>query len=385
MKRNTLTGKLAQAGSASDIFVVNGASVIDKGLPELLSMMANHGLRFYKSPTEGVNQGKRGLIASDDAVIIKVNSQWDERGGTSTDVVKSVISAIVSHPDGFTGEVIIADNGQTQYGSSGKGGSFDYSKNNAVDKSQSLQKVADSFTGHRVSAYLWDNITTKRGQEYADGDTEDGYVVDETVNHRTLAMVSYPKFKTKFGTSVSLKYGVWNPERLSYEGGRLKLVNVPVLKAHFIYGVTGCVKHYMGVGSDKLTAQLGARMHVSVGTGGMGTMMVGTRFPVLNILDATWVNATPGKGPGTMYDAATQSNVIAGSTDPVALDYWATKNILMRLARENGHKDLSFIDPDNTAPKSFGCWLKLAMAEMKQAGFKVTNDESRMNVYVSEL
>src|ERR1035437_3199837 len=141
----------------------------------------------------------------------------------------------------------------------------------------------------------------------------------------------------------------------------------------------------MGVCSDKLTAKLGARMHVSVGTGGMGTMMVGTRFPVLNILDATWVNATPGKGPGTPYDLATQANVIAASTDPVALDYWAAKNILMRLARENGIGDLSVIDPDNTAEKSFGKWLKLAMAEMKQAGYKVTTDESCMNVYVAEL
>jgi len=38
-------------------------------------------------------------------------------------------------------------------------------------------------------------------------------------------------------------------------------------------------------GSDKLTANLGARAHNTVGTGGMGTQMVETRFPTLNIIE----------------------------------------------------------------------------------------------------
>jgi len=121
-------------------------------------------------------------------------------------------------------------------------------------------------------------------------------------------------------------------------------------EAHFIYGVTACVKHYMGIVSDKLT---GGGSHRSVGGGGMGTEMAGTRMPVLNVLDAIWVNANPGKGPRSRYDEATRLNTVMASADPIALDYWASKYVLMQAARLTGHRDLSKIDPDNSARAIF--------------------------------
>ena len=83
------------------------------------------------------------------------------------------------------------------------------------------------------------------------------------------------------------------------------MINVPVLKSHFIFGVTGAVKHYMGVPSDKLTAARGYRRHPTVGKGGMGTLMAETRVPTLSVLDAIRVNAKPGTGPKTPFNAAT--------------------------------------------------------------------------------
>jgi len=162
----------------------------------------------------------------------------------------------------------------------------------------------------------------------------------------------------------------------------LKVVNVPVLKAHFIYGVTACVKHYMGVVSDKLT---GRGAHRSVGTGGMGTEMAGTRMPTLNVLDAIWVNAVPGSGPRSNYEEATRLNTITASVDPAALDYWATKHVLMQAARLMGHDDLSRFDPDNTKPRSHGDWLRRSSEEMRKAGHRITLDEERMNVFVAGL
>lgn len=381
-----LKGWTAKKEPASDIFVVNGARGGDDGIKELIDLMGKHGLLFYKSPEAGKNKGLNGLIARDDVVIIKVNSQWNERGGTSTDLLKELIQAILNHPDGFIGEIIVADNGQAQYGSSGNGGSFTWRYNNAEDPSQSVQKVVDMFSGsHKVSTYLWDQITTKRVKEYIEGDMEDGYVVNETVNSRTGIMVSYPKFKTKFGTYVSFKMGIWNPETQTYNRERLKVINVPVLKTHGTYGVTACVKHYMGVVSDKLTNSLGARAHDTVGTGGMGTEIVETRFPVLNIIDAIWVNAIPNRGPRTPYSIAIRVNVIAASTDPVALDYWAAKYILLKVAELKGYVGRSSIDPDNSAPGSFGNWLRLSMEEIRLAGYQVTMNEDHMNVYISNL
>jgi uncharacterized protein (DUF362 family) len=385
MKQHALVEKKAEFKPASDIFVVNGTSGNDQGVTKLIDLMGNHGSLFYKSPVAGMNKGSHGLIARGDTIIIKVNSQWDERGGTNTDLLKALVKAIVEHPDGFVGEIVVADNGQAQYGSTGGGGSLDYSRNNAEDTSQSVQRVVDSFAGYRVSTYLWDNITTARVKEYSEGDVNEGYITLTTDGPGAAAMISYPKFKTIFGTCISVKLGIWNPKTQTYDSDNLKLINVPVLKTHFIYGVTGCVKHYMGVVSDKLTAQLGASAHSTVGTGGMGVEMVGTRFPLLNIIDAIWVNAKPGGGPRAPYDAATRADVIAASVDPVALDYWASKNILMPVARGNEYGDLSLIDPDNTEQGSFGQWLRLSMEEIRKAGYQNTIEESHMNVYVSEL
>ncbi|MEM3590678.1 MAG: DUF362 domain-containing protein [Candidatus Bathyarchaeia archaeon] len=382
-----IEAKLAKFEPSSSIFVVNGTRGNDDGVFKLIELMGKCGLPFYKSPEPGVNKGPSGLIARDDVVIVKVNSQWDERGGTNTDLVKAIIQAILSHPEGFIGEIVVADNGQAQYGSSGRGGSLAWSRNNAENISQSIQSVVDFFAGrgYRVSTYLWDSITTRRVNEYFEGDMDDGYVVNATRNPRTGIMVSYPKFKTAFGTYISFKYGVWDPANQTYSGGKLKVINLPVLKTHSIYGVTACVKHYMGVVSDKLTAMLGARAHDSVGTGGMGTQMVETRFPTLNIIDAIWVNAVPRGGPSTSYNEATRVNIIAASLDPVALDYWATKYILLEVARRKGYSGLSSIDPDNTERGSFGYWLRLSMEEIRRAGYQATVDEDYMSIYVISL
>jgi len=214
---------------------------------------------------------------------------------------------------------------------------------------------------------------------------EDGYVINMTVNPRTEIMISYPKFKTKFGTYISFKMGIWNPETQTYNSERLKVINMPVLKTHSTYRVTACVKHYMGVVSDKLTRNLGSRAHNMVGLGGMGTEMVETRFSVLNIIDAIWVNAVPKRGPRTPYNVATRVNVIAASVDPVALDYWAARYILMKVAELKGYGDLSSMDPDNTNSGSFGNWLRLSMNEIVLAGYQSTMDEDHMNVYVTSL
>ena len=335
------------AGSepASDIFAVTGTSGSDGGFKALLSLMADKDLKFYRSREEGEHSGPEGLIPRDAVVVIKVNSQWDERGGTNTDLVESIITAVTEHPDVYAGEVVVADNGQAQYGSTRRGGSLDYERNNAEDTSRSIQKVVDGFSGvHRVSTYLWDTITTTKVDEYFMGDDGDGYFVDEGASGGSALRVSYPKFKTEHGTRISFRHGVWLPDVSGYDGERLKVINVPVLKVHFIYGVTGCVKHYMGVVSDKLT---GGDSHRSVRRGGMGTEMAGT--------------------------------------DPVALDYWASKHVLMQAARLKGHSDLSKIDPDNTEEGSFGSWLKLSAEELADVGHRFTLDEEKMNVYTASL
>ncbi|MBE0634325.1 hypothetical protein IH574_07105 [Candidatus Bathyarchaeota archaeon] len=101
----------------------------------------------------------------------------------------------------------------------------------------------------------------------------------------------------------------------------------------------------------------------------------------MNIVDAIYVNALPKDGPKTPYSHATETNIIAASVDPVAIDYWASKNILCRIAAENGD-NTSTMDPDNTSKGEFGDWLRLSLDELKAADYPFTVDLERIMVYV---
>ena len=367
----SLSERRLPAGTASDIYAVQGTTGADGGFQRLLERMEGRGQSFYS------------LFNRRDVLILKVNSQWDERGGTNTDLVRAIIESVLAHPDGFAGEIVIADNGQAQYGAAGRGGSLDWESNNAIDRAQSMQKVAELFSaGHKVSTVSWDRLTMTRVEEYSRGDARDGYVVAASPSPGTGIVVSYPKFTTRYGTRISFKNGTWDPAARRYDSEQLKVINVPVLKSHSIYGVTASVKHYMGVVSDKLAQHTA---HRSVGTGGMGTQMAETRFPVLNVLDAIWINAAPDQGPRTPYSRATRANIVAASRDPVALDYWAAKNILLPAAQKLGYGGTDSLNPDVARKGSFGDWLRLSLKALQEAGYPCTLDLDRVNITVTSL
>lgn len=387
----TLSSLTAVNTPSSDIFVVTQTNGADGGIDTLFKLMGSQDLKLYQSSVTGQTKGPEGLIAADDVVIIKVNCQWDERGGTNTDLLKALIQALIAHPDDFTGEIIISDNGQGETrGSLGRGGSFTYPLNNALDTSQSIQDVVDGFSEHSVSTYLWSDITETRSYEFSDGDMDDGYVVEEMIHPSTGLMVSYAKFTTEYGTHISFKNGVWSAKDGEYDSDVLKVINLSMLKSHSVYGATASVKNYMGVPSDLLTGEISGEYlntHRTIGRGGMGTLMVNTRYPVLNIIDSIWINPVPLSGPWTPYRSAAQMNIITAGTDPIALDYWSVKNILVQnWVNRSGEVSVS-MDPDNTDsidPGFFGNWIRLSMEEIEKGGYDVNIEESYMNVYIAE-
>ncbi|MGD8546042.1 MAG: DUF362 domain-containing protein, partial [Candidatus Bathyarchaeota archaeon] len=348
----------------------------DSGISALFSLMQSRGLFFFNTldnPT--------GLIAKDDVVLIKVNAVGPERSGTNTDLVKSLINKILSHPDGFKGEIVVADNGQF-------GECLDLAKSNAHDSSQSVQDVINSFSSSKISAWSWYTRAHTVVNEYSRGDFDDGYVVNSTENLDTHVRVSYPKFTTKFGTHISFKHGIWNSTASSYNTTKLKVINVPILKSHGLYGVTACIKNYMGVVSQDLTDT-----HSRIKYGALGTVIAQTRFPTLNLLDAIWVNPNPKEGSGkcgpmTPYEAASFTNVIGASQDPVALEYWASKNILIPAAVAIGYTSYSSLDPDfepvtSGLIESYHNYLERSIEELEKADHLVTMKEAEMNIYVA--
>ena len=349
----------------SYIFLERNTDATDGGVARLIEKMATEGLPFYKTAL-----ATNGMIATDDVVLLKINCQWAERGGTNTDLIRAVAEMIAAHPEGFTGEIIIADNGQGQYGTNGRGGSLDWSQPNSALQDQSTMDVVKQLQGQmHISGYLWDDITMNRVSEFSEGDLTDGFVIEDGIL-KTGLEISYPKFTTLYGTQVSFKRGIWDDATETYYPDKLNVINMPVLKSHGIYHVTGAVKSYMGVVASRLTGQ---RPHNSVDSGGMGTLMANTRMPVLNIIDMIWVGA--GRGPGATYDSAVSVNAIAASTDPAALDYWAAKNILLPELSESMRANSS---PDSNTPRSFGYWLRLSATEIEKAGFRAALDENEI-------
>jgi len=336
----------------------------DDGVKRLINSMQEQELDFY------------WLIASDDVVILKINCQWAERGGTNTDLIRSVIQVITEHPDGFTGEIIVADNGQAQAGSERRGGSLSWANTNSADRKQSVMDVVRIFKerGFRVTGVLWDEFTAVKVQEFSEGDANNGFIIEDYI-HSSGLEISYPKFVTEYGTHVSFKKGIWDVSSNEYLNEKLKVINMPVLKTHGLFQVTAAVKNYMGTPSDRLTNR---RAHNSVGTGGMGTQMAFTRMPVLNLIDMIWIGVE--RGPGSGYNTAMNVKKIAASLDPVALDYWVSKNILMpQIMNQPGGRGPS-MSPDGTEPGTFGWWLRLSMNELHKAGIWATMDESEIFV-----
>jgi hypothetical protein len=377
----TLSPQSSLSSNPSDLFFVQNASGVegdmDLAISSLIELMEAQDLYFYKNASQS-----SGLIGSNDVVILKVNGQWPYNGGTNTDLVKSLIKAILGHSDGFNGEVVMADNGQGR-------GSMDFSQTNSFYHDQSYTDVADMFETHQVSAFLWDSIRSTTVDDFDDGDFTDGYVRSSIWNSDTEIYPSYPKFTTEYGTHISFKKGVWD-NATGFNLDRLKVINMPVLKTHSIYGVTGCIKNYMGVPQGYAVSSISPTTpheHFSIAHGGLATLMVETRAPILNILDMIWINANPREsssscGPSSYYTATSFTDIIGVSQDPVALDYWASKNILVPTAMLN-YDSYSSLDPDYES--SFHNYLRRSKDILINAGVQATMNPSDMNIHVKVL
>jgi len=381
--------------AASNLFFVQNVTgeegTTEDAVTALIELMRSNGIEFYQAAST-----PSGLIASNDVVLLKVNGQWNYRGGTNTDLVRAVVDAIIDHPSGFTGEIVIADNGQGQ-------GNMDWTSSNSFYHNQSMVDVASCYSSHNVSTFLWDDLRGHTVGDYDDGDFTDGYVLNETWHMTTQIFVSYPKFRTSHGTYLSFKNGIWI-NGTGFDSDRLKVINMPVLKTHFRYGVTGCVKHYMGLPGGYIVTDVHSTIpheHFSIALGGMGTLMTETRAPVLNILDMIWINAHPlesssRRGPWSTYSSAVFTDIIAASQDPVALDYWASKNVLCQTAEYLNYTEYSSLDPDyapisdqfygpDPMDESFHNYLERTMTVLNDGGIQATMDIDEMNVYVTIL
>ena len=331
-------------GHKSRIFRVGDCPVHDgqlrhRGFDTLLDLLAENGVKFYR--TDGAHPwgGSEGIIDSDDVVLIKVNCQWKCRGTTNTDVLRGLIYRIVQHPDGFGGEVVIFENGQGE-------GSFDgdprawgyYSPWPEIDNGIYVNAEEETiltvdylvntvFRDYPVSSYLLDPI---RSNFIGDSDhSTDGY--------RRSSDVSYPCFTSSGGHRIELREGIWNGS--GYDTN-LKLINVPVLKTHEGTGITGVLKHCYGILS-MADGHYDIRHFDESGTQ-CGKMWILGRIPDLNILDCIWVSHEMLRGYPP--SATRRTDILLAGNDPVALDYYGSKHVLLPLGGSRAYRH----DPDSS-------------------------------------
>lgn len=398
----SLAEKISSDSNPSSIFIVknftNPSGDYHAGLDSLLSLMAQHGTYFYKSTKPLPWCDSSGIIGKDDVILIKVNGEWPERGMTNTDLLKGLIKRIVAHPDTFTGEVCLVENGQWRF-------SWSYSLNNAEDQSQSMQVVMDYFAnqGYRVSGYNWTAIgyggNNHWVSEFDQGDTNHGYVKEDSSG------TTYAKFKTVYGTRISTRLGIWNGS--TYDNVHFKFINFPVLKSHSLMGVSSSIKHYIGFLSYAAIGN-GTMHNRIVNNGLLGVEMGKARFPDLNIVDATWVSAEITTGPSAPNDLCTRLNTVLASKDPVALDYIAGGRILRPVSWWQGHPGLNNYgrhDPGNLNSENPGSghsysdstpcsgfpynafhqYLVSTYNQLQQRGYQVTMDTNQMNIYLFQF
>ena len=345
------------------------------------------------SPEENMNNvlalmgGIRSLIGSDDVVIVKPNSQWWNQGMTNTNTIKEFIRQILEMRE-FKGEVIIADNHQYQEDES-RGWTT-----NSPNGDFNFNQLIEYFRKRgfkNVSKYHWHcagrNKGLVQGDSYGNAvvrgpEEGDGYVWRSDLVYKAesgrKAMMSYPVFTSHYsGITIDLKHGAWKGGR--YLSRKIKLINFPGLNHHSRWaGVTCCIKNYLGIvdmscgyhgeapkgffnfhhignRNMKLHPHLIRMMKfLSIGYlnhfhgGPVGFFMKSVRMADLNVVTANWV----GYGSRTDPSFSAKTNTVLACKDPVALDYYASKYILMsvtpKTARdEDGHLLRSINDPDN--------------------------------------
>ena len=365
---------------STDLFLVTDIPVPDfasgrhhAGVDCLLDLLASHGLALYRSTRGGPLASPQGLIDAEDVVLLKVNAQWKFRGCTNSDVLRGLIQCLLEHPDGFRGEIVIFDNAQGQGSMDGtplawgRYGEDHSVLANAENPLHSFAWLADTaFGGQGVSTYLLDGI--REAVIANDDHLTDGYRIWEGL--------SYPCFTTRGGRRVELREGLWNGQR--YEP-RVKLINVPVLKTHAEAWITACLKSSYGIlsmGRPERDYHYGEAGRV------WGEMLARVRMPTLNILDCTWVSLRNHYG----FPACNTSrlNRLLAGTDPVALDYWASKYIVYPLS------GLANQHPDRRGPEGEALLATLLIQGRDTinqyggiAGLPATLDEEQMNLFVA--
>ncbi len=182
--------------------------------------------------------GIQHLVGPEDVVLIKPNVQWWNQGAPNLAAVKTLIDLIMKRPEGFSGEVVLAENchrGVSPWKHAGWANHFE--RNSDIPGTNNFNQLCSSLKevyGKRLTVCHWINVGAGNRRVFGPADG-DGYVYCDGTGgvpllsfdnglhaeaHRSVIM-SYPIFKTGRGTIIDFKEGMW--EKGAYTGQPLQI------------------------------------------------------------------------------------------------------------------------------------------------------------------
>lgn len=362
----------------SDVYLVRGGSP-EKNMEKMLQMLG------------GIDK----LIGNEDIVVLKPNAQWWNQGMTNTDAMRAFVEAILNKPD-FRGEIIIAEN--QQYANPNSRGWTTEERNGRFNLNELVEYFQDAGY-ENVTKYHWQCAGPNPNPLQGDASSAarivkgpgegDGYVWRDDIIYTSplgrKCMMTYPIFTSSFsGVTLDFKNGAW--KNGEYIGNKVKFINFSALNHHSAYcGVTASIKNYMGIvdmtcGFQGVapkgywnTHYIGIRLDRSYSfvkylpwrikkefnsfyrwkyfyhTGGaLGIFMNKIRMADLNIITADWV----GYASRTDVKLSGYPKTLLASMDPVALDYFASNQILAPLTKSKKTNDKWLVNVNDASNKN---------------------------------
>jgi len=321
------------------------------------------------------------VVAPGDVVLLKVSAQWWNQGMTNVAATRRVIEHILELP-GFHGEVLVFENVHFRL-ADGSGLARAWTRpserNVDVDGWSRLGDLVTYFRGKPVgfvglvdggqsslAGDAWHDPAHEHGVyggdgrgPIADGEDRDGYRWDfeqafrlkRSLVDSVKTPLTWPVFTSPVSNLVvDLRDGVFRREggRRVPAGRKLTWITLTTANQHGSTGYTGCCKSAMGVvdmSAGRLGTHPAARGYQSVhyfGEPNASWRMAGpladfarkVRAPDLYLTIAEWVGAQPAGWTGEedlrhAEACAHRRRTIVAGTDPVAIDAWVVRNLLM--------------------------------------------------------
>ncbi|HVR62491.1 MAG TPA: DUF362 domain-containing protein [Polyangia bacterium] len=416
--RGRIRGKLSQ-WTALDSFVATPVLKPHDPAGERRTLFVARG----ESPASNVDAalGKLGgigrVVGETDVVLIKVSAQWWNQGMTNVAAVKRVIEHVLERP-GFRGEIVVFENVHFRLADGSplaRAWTHPSARNVDIDGARTMgalishfesRKTPVSFVGlvdagpSALAGDPWHDPGHVHGVYGGDGrgpiapgEDRDGYVWDFSQTFRlrrslldhAQTLLTWPVFTSpRSGLVVDFRDGLHRREggrRVAVSDRKLTWINMTTANEHASTGFTGAVKSPMGI-VDMSAGRLGADRRVQdfqsvhyFGAPRANWRMAGplaqfsthVRHPDLYLTVAHWMAATPRQGwpGGDEHDirleatSAFPTRALVAGTDPVAIDTWCIRNLLMPIGGAAA-SDYNLDDPDAKVVKFLRYWRQTA-------------------------